>query len=98
MLKQTAIQNGYTDRKLLEVLDLIKDRLTYLLVMECLCEGHLNEETAKARINALTFDGKPMQNYLQTHSITPDMAYKIIDNTNKNKWDCFYELARRLAD
>ncbi len=79
MLKEIAIKNGYTDRKLLEVLDLINDDFTSMLIAEVLCDGHLCEYTALERIKALGID---------MGGISPADSKKII--LSLNEWDCYY--------
>lgn len=81
MLKEIAIKNGYTNEKLLEVLDLITDDLA-CLVAEVLCDGHLCEYTALSRIKALGVD---------MSGISPaDSRERIL---SLNEWDCYYIVA-----
>lgn len=99
MLKELAKQNGYTDRKLHEVLDLICDDLTINLVAESLMDGHLCELTAMNKVKAMTpvalfKDGLylprtqyPMVEYMEDIGISPakalDMVQKAYENARK---------------
>lgn len=96
MLKELAIQNGYTDRKLLEVLALISDDLTTLLVAEELMDGHLCELTAMKKVEAmepvaLFKDGLyhphtqfPMVEYMNEIGVSPQKAYELVQNSYEN--------------
>lgn len=102
MLKELAIQNGYTDRKLLAVLALISDDLTTLLVAEELMDGHLCELTAMNKVKALEpkalfKDGLyhprtqfSMVEYMESIGITPQKAYELVLKS--------YENARKAGD
>lgn len=102
MLKEIAIQNGYTDGKLLPVLALISDELTTLLVAEELMDGHLCELTATKKVQAmepvaLFKDGLyqpktdyPMIEYMDTMGISPQKAYEMVLKA--------YENARKEGD
>lgn len=82
MLREIAIKNGYTDSKLLEVLDLISDDLTISLVADALMDGHLCEYTALNRIKALG---------VNPPGISPaDARRKVL---SLNEWDCYYLIA-----
>ena len=102
MLKDLAIQNGYTDKKLQEVLSLIEDDLTMHLVAECLMDGHLCELTCMGKVRtmepvALFKDGSlyhtrtdvPMEEYMEEIDISPDKAMRLVENA--------YESARKSA-
>lgn len=101
MLKELAKQNGYTDRKLHEVLDLIYDDLTINLVAESLMDGHLCELTAMNKVKAmepvaLFKDGLyhprtqfPMVEYMEEIGISPAKALDMVQKA--------YENARKIA-
>ncbi len=101
MLKELAKQNGYTDRKLHEVLDLICDDLTINLVAESLMDGHLCELTAMNKVKAmepvaLFKDGLyhpktqfPMVEYMEEIGISPAKALELVHKA--------YENARKTA-
>lgn len=96
MLKELAIENGYTDRKLHEVLDLICDDLTVNLVAETLMDGHLCELTAMNKVKAmepvaLYKDGLyhaktqfPLVEYMDNIGINPQKAYELVVKAYEN--------------
>lgn len=96
MLKELAIQNGYTDYKLHEVLDLICDDLTINLVAETLMDGHLCELTATNKVKAMEpvalfkdglFHPKtqfPLIEYMETMGISPQIAMEKIEKAYEN--------------
>lgn len=96
MLKELAIQNGYTDHKLHEVLSLICDDLTVNLVAETLMDGHLCELTATNKVKAmepvaLFKDGLfrpktqfPLIEYMETIGISPQTAMEKIEKAYEN--------------
>ena len=96
MLRELAIQNGYTDEKLLEVLPLISDSNTMQLVADCLLDGHLCEMTAMCRVKAMEpvalFDDGlyhartnfPMVEYMEKKGISPQNAYNLVVSAYEN--------------
>lgn len=96
MLKELAIENGYTDPKLLEVLAVISDDLTESLVADVLMDGHLCEATATNRVKsmspvALFKDGLyhsrsafPMIDYMEDIGINPENAMSMVLNAYSN--------------
>lgn len=96
MLKELAIQNGYTDRKLHEVLELICDDLTINLAAEALMDGHLCELTATNKVKAmepvvLFKDGVyhpktqfPLIEYMGAIGISPQNAMEKVEKAYEN--------------
>lgn len=97
MLRDLAIQNGYTDKKLLEVLAVITDELTVNMVAESLMDGHLCELTAMNKVKAmdpvvLCKDGGsyhprtsfPMVDYMEDMGISPTKAMTLVSNAYDN--------------
>ena len=102
MLEDLAIQNGYTDKKLLEVLAIITDELTVNMVAESLMDGHLCELTAINKVKSLEpvvlcKDGGlyhpmtsfPMVDYMEDIGISPTKAMFLVSNA--------YDNARKIA-
>ncbi len=97
MLRELAIRNGYTDKKLLEVLAVITDDLTISLVAESLMDGHLCELTAMSKVKAmepvvLYKDGGlyhsrtdfPMVDYMEDMGISPAKAMQLVSTSYEN--------------